>query len=49
MLSGIAAAEAAAAAIKAGRAGDTLEAYETELRTGPVAKDLKPVRNVKPL
>ncbi|NSX53830.1 electron transfer flavoprotein-ubiquinone oxidoreductase [Parasulfitobacter algicola] len=49
MLSGIAAAEAAHEAIKAGRAGDTLEAYETSLRTGPIAKDLKRVRNVKPL
>ncbi len=49
MLSGIAAAEAAAEAIKAGREGDVLEAYETELRTGAVAKDLRPVRNVKPL
>ena len=49
MLSGIAAAEAAAAAIKAGRSGDVLEEYEADLRSGPVAKDLKPVRNVKPL
>lgn len=49
MLSGIAAAEAAAAAIKAGRSGDELDAYEAELRNGPVAKDLKKVRNVKPL
>ncbi|MEO0387713.1 MAG: electron transfer flavoprotein-ubiquinone oxidoreductase [Pseudomonadota bacterium] len=49
MLSGIAAAEAAAAAIADGRAGDELSAYETALKTGPVARDLKPVRNVKPL
>jgi len=49
MLSGIAAAEAAVEAIKAGREGDVLEAYETDLRSGPVAKDLRPVRNVKPL
>lgn len=49
MLSGIAAAHAAAAAIKAGRAGDELSEYETELRTGAIAKDLLPVRNVKPL
>ena len=49
MLSGKAAAEAAFAAIGAGRAGDTLEDYDTELRTGPVGKDLKRVRNVKPL
>ncbi len=49
MLSGIAAANAAAAAIAAGRAGDELTAYEDDLRSGPVAKDLKRVRNVKPL
>ena len=49
MLSGIAAAEAAHSALQAGRSGDTLEAYETALRTGPIAKDLKKVRNVKPL
>jgi len=49
MLSGIAAAEAAAAAIAAGRAGDELAAYETNLRSGPIAADLKKVRNVKPL
>ncbi len=49
MLSGIAAAEAAAAAIAAGRAGDELAAYEADVRTGAIAKDLKKVRNVKPL
>ncbi|MBT0782950.1 electron transfer flavoprotein-ubiquinone oxidoreductase [Paracoccus sp. pheM1] len=49
MLSGIAAAEAAAAAIAAGRAGDELTDYEADLRSGPIARDLKPVRNVKPL
>ncbi|MEL6207652.1 MAG: electron transfer flavoprotein-ubiquinone oxidoreductase [Pseudomonadota bacterium] len=49
MLSGIEAAEAAAEAIKAERSGDELEAYDAALRTGPIAKDLKPVRNVKPL
>jgi electron-transferring-flavoprotein dehydrogenase len=49
MLSGIAAAEAAVAAIKAGRSGDELSAYETDLRSGPIAKDLKRVRNVKPM
>ncbi len=49
MLSGIAAAEAAHGAIKAGRAGDELAVYEDELRSGPIAKDLKRVRNVKPL
>ncbi|MDY6858433.1 MAG: electron transfer flavoprotein-ubiquinone oxidoreductase [Pseudomonadota bacterium] len=49
MLSGKAAAEAAHEALKAGRAGDELTAYEAELRSGPIGKDLKKVRNVKPL
>jgi electron-transferring-flavoprotein dehydrogenase len=49
MLSGKAAAEAAFEAIRAGRSGDELDAYEAELRSGAVARDLKPVRNVKPL
>jgi electron-transferring-flavoprotein dehydrogenase len=49
MLSGKAAAEAAHAAIKAGRAGDTLAEYDAAVRSGPIARDLKPVRNVKPL
>ena len=49
MLSGKAAAEAAVQAIHAGRSGDELTDYDTDLRTGPVARDLKPVRNVKPL
>jgi len=48
MHSGIEAAEAAFAAIKAGRAGDTLEDYNAGLRTGPIGKDLKRVRNVAP-
>ena len=49
MLSGKAAAEAAHAAIKAGRMGDELSDYETEVRTGDIGRDLKKVRNVKPL
>ncbi len=49
MLSGIAAAEAAAAALKAGRAGDALDEYETAVREGPIGRDLRPVRNVKPI
>lgn len=49
MLSGIAAAEAAAKAIAAGREGDELVEYEADLRSGPIAKDLKRVRNVKPM
>ncbi len=48
MLSGKAAAEAAHAAIAAGRAGDDLSAYEDEVRTGAIGRDLKKVRNVKP-
>ncbi|MFV0301569.1 MAG: electron transfer flavoprotein-ubiquinone oxidoreductase [Paracoccus sp. (in: a-proteobacteria)] len=49
MLSGIAAAEAAAEAIAAGREGDRLEAYDKDVRSGAIAKDLKRVRNVKPI
>jgi electron-transferring-flavoprotein dehydrogenase len=49
MLSGIAAAEAAHAAIGAGRAGDELTAYETAVRDGGIGRDLRRVRNVKPL
>ncbi len=49
MLSGKAAAEAAHAAIEAGRAGDELADYEAEVRGGAIGKDLKKVRNVKPL
>ncbi|TAL01162.1 MAG: electron transfer flavoprotein-ubiquinone oxidoreductase [Rhodospirillaceae bacterium] len=43
------AAEAAFAAVKDGRAGDELEAYPKAWRTSWVYKDLKKVRNVKPL
>ena len=49
MLSGKAAAEAAFEAIQAGREGDELETYDAELRSGPIGKDLKRVRNVAPL
>mgnify|MGYP003586282404 FL=1 len=49
MLSGKAAAEAAHAAIRAGRMGDDLSDYEAEVRTGAIGRDLKKVRNVKPL
>jgi electron-transferring-flavoprotein dehydrogenase len=49
MMSGIEAAKAAVAAIGAGRAGDVLEDYDTALHAGEIAKDLKRVRNVKPL
>lgn len=49
VLSGIHAAEAAVEALAAGRAYDVLEGYETAVRAGPIATDLKRVRNVKPL
>ena len=49
MLSGMAAAEAAISAIKADRSGDELNDYETAVRDGAIGKDLKKVRNVKPL
>lgn len=49
MFSGKAAAEAAFAAIKADRSGDELTSYEVEVRQGVIGKDLKKVRNVKPL
>ncbi len=49
MLSGIAAAEAAHKAIEDGRASDELNDYETDVREGAIGKDLKKVRNVKPI
>ncbi len=49
MLSGIHAAEAAFTAITAGRSGDVLADYDRAIHTGPIAADLKKVRNVKPL
>ncbi len=49
ILSGIAAADAVAAAIRDGRSGDEIEDYETEVRTGKIGWDLRLVRNVKPL
>lgn len=49
MKTGMMAAEAAFDAISAGRAGDTLDAYEADYASSWVAKDLKKVRNVKPL
>ena len=48
MLSGIAAADAAFEAIQNGRAHDTLDDYEHEVRNGDIAQDLKQVRNMKP-
>ena len=49
MQTGMLAAEAAFAAIVEGRTGDTLESYEAGWRDSRVYKDLKRVRNVKPL
>ncbi len=49
MLSGMAAAEAAMAAIAAGRESDELSAYEENVRGGAIGDDLRKVRNVKPL
>ncbi len=49
MLSGMAAAEAAAAALADGRSGDELTDYENGWRASAIGKDLKKVRNTKPL
>ncbi|MGB3386927.1 MAG: electron transfer flavoprotein-ubiquinone oxidoreductase [Pseudaminobacter sp.] len=49
ILSGMQAAEHAAAAIAEGRANDELSAYEAGWRASAIGKDLKRVRNVKPL
>ncbi len=49
MLSGIYAAEAAAAALSSGRSQDELTDYEASWRASPIGKDLWKVRNAKPL
>jgi electron-transferring-flavoprotein dehydrogenase len=49
MLSGMLAAEAAAAALSGGRAHDELADYEASWRSSPIGKDLWRVRNAKPL
>jgi electron-transferring-flavoprotein dehydrogenase len=49
ILSGIHAADAAFDAIEAGRAHDRLDAYTQSVLNGPIAKDLRRVRNVKPM
>jgi len=49
ILSGIHAAEAIAEALREGRSHDVLTAYESAVRSGDIADDLKRVRNVKPL
>jgi electron-transferring-flavoprotein dehydrogenase len=48
MKTGMMAADAAIAAIAAGRKNDTLDAYDAEYRTSWVAKELSKVRNVLP-
>jgi electron-transferring-flavoprotein dehydrogenase len=49
ILSGKYAAESAFEAIQGGRSHDELQVYERLVLTGPIAGDLKPVRNAKPL
>lgn len=49
ILSGIAAGEAVFKAVVDGRARDELSGYDEAVRSGPIAADLKPVRNAKPL
>ncbi|MBM3562477.1 MAG: electron transfer flavoprotein-ubiquinone oxidoreductase [Alphaproteobacteria bacterium] len=49
MLSGILCAEHVAAAIGEGRAHDEIGAYDAAWRASDIGRDLKPVRNVKPL
>jgi electron-transferring-flavoprotein dehydrogenase len=49
MISGMLAAEEIAVALAAGRAHDELSGYETGWRKSEIGRDLKPVRNVKPL
>jgi electron-transferring-flavoprotein dehydrogenase len=49
VLSGILAADHVAAALAEGRAHDEVSAYDAAWRTSDIGKDLKPVRNVKPL
>lgn len=49
VLSGIMAADAVGDALAAGRGNDELVAYEEAWRGSPIGKDLKKVRNVKPL
>jgi electron-transferring-flavoprotein dehydrogenase len=48
ILSGIMAAEQAAAAVTAGRAGDELAGYQNAWRFSDIGRDLHRVRNVKP-
>jgi electron-transferring-flavoprotein dehydrogenase len=49
VLSGMLCAEHINDALKSGRANDELTGYEAAWRTSAIGRDLKPVRNVKPL
>jgi len=49
MLSGILAAEHVHEALQGGRANDELASYDAAWRLSDIGKDLKPVRNVKPI
>ncbi len=49
ILSGILAADHVAAALAEGRAYDEVSAYDAAWRASDIGRDLKPVRNVKPL
>jgi electron-transferring-flavoprotein dehydrogenase len=49
VLSGILAAEHVAKALADGRERDEVESYDAAWRTSDIGRDLKPVRNVKPL
>ncbi len=49
IVSGILCAEHVAAAIAEGRAHDAVDAYDAAWRASEIGRDLKPVRNVKPL
>ena len=49
MLSGMLAAEHVAAALAEGRAHDAVESYDAAWRGSDIGRDLRPVRNVKPL
>ena len=49
IVSGILCAEHVAAAIGEGRAHDSVDAYDAAWRASEIGRDLKPVRNVKPL
>jgi electron-transferring-flavoprotein dehydrogenase len=49
VLSGMAAAEAVVAAVAGGRSHDEIEGYDENWRTSAIGRDLRRVRNVKPL